>query len=89
MEFLSEQSFLLHRVPTRRPTFESSAAEALSTGVNSGMPFRKERMTRKRVVELVDSGNEMIFGNSLRESPYTSDMMNFAYTSRNERTKSQ
>ena len=31
--------FLLHGVATRRPPFESSAAVALSTGVNSGMPF--------------------------------------------------
>ena len=29
---------LLHRVATRRPPFESSAAVALSTGVNSGVP---------------------------------------------------
>ena len=81
--------FLLHRVTTRRPLSRSSAAVALSAGVNSGMIFRKEVMTRKRALEFVDGGTEMIFGNSLRESLYTSDMMNSAYNSRNERRKSQ
>ena len=81
--------FLLHRVTTRRPLSRSSAAVALSASVNSGMLFRKEVMTRKRALEFVDCGTEMIFGNSLRESPYTSDMMNSAYTSRNESRKSQ
>ena len=81
--------FLLHRVTTRRPPLRSSAAVALSAGVNSGMLFRKELITRRRTVEFVDGGTEMIFGNSLRESLYTSDMMNSAYNSRNERIKSQ
>ena len=36
---LKRVRFLIHRVATRRPPDWSSAAVALSTGVNSGMPF--------------------------------------------------
>ncbi|MCL4358815.1 MAG: hypothetical protein M1463_01170 [Candidatus Thermoplasmatota archaeon] len=38
-------------------------------------PFQKDGMTEKRVGELVHSRTGTIFGNSLRESPYTSDIM--------------
>ncbi|MCL4358851.1 MAG: hypothetical protein M1463_01355 [Candidatus Thermoplasmatota archaeon] len=47
-------------------------------------PFRKDGMTAKMVGELVDSGTEKILGNSLSESPYTGEMMSFAYTYRKD-----
>ena len=36
LSYLKVWRFLIHRVATRRSPFESSAAVALSTGVNSG-----------------------------------------------------
>jgi hypothetical protein len=47
-------------------------------------PFRKEGMTRRNMLELVAKGTEMILSSSLSESPYTGDMMGFAYSSRND-----
>ena len=47
-------------------------------------PFQKDGMTKKRVGELVDRGTGKILGNSLPESPYTDEMMNFAYSSRKD-----
>ena len=44
-------------------------------------PLKKDGMTEKRVGELVDMGTEKVLGNSLPESPYTDEMMNFAYSS--------
>lgn len=41
-------------------------------------------MTEKRVGELVDRGTEKVLGNSLPESPYTSEMMSCAYSSRKD-----
>jgi hypothetical protein len=46
--------------------------------------FRKEGMTRRNMLELVAKGTEMILSSSLSESPYTGDMMVFAYSSRND-----
>ena len=39
-------------------------------------PFKKDGRTRKRTIEVVDEGTEMILSNSLRTDPYTEEMFN-------------
>ncbi|MEM0135167.1 MAG: hypothetical protein QXU18_08095 [Thermoplasmatales archaeon] len=39
-------------------------------------PFRKERLTKKRMIELVEKGTDMILNNSLNDDPYTEEMLN-------------
>lgn len=46
-------------------------------------PFRKKAMTRKRTMELVDAGMKMILEGTLQDSPYSENMMEEAYSSRN------
>ncbi len=46
-------------------------------------PFKKPGMTRKKTLELVDSGTRMILEGSLHDSPYSDNMMEAAYASRN------
>ena len=40
-------------------------------------------MTRKKTLELVDAGTKMIMDCSLQDSPYSENMMQEAYASRN------
>ena len=44
--------------------------------------FGKGGITKKRIIELVHKGTEMIFGNSSPETPYTCDLMRFVYSPR-------
>ena len=46
-------------------------------------PFKKPGMTRKKTLELVDAGTKMIMDSSLQDSPYSENMMQEAYASRN------
>ena len=46
-------------------------------------PFKKPGMTRKKTLELVDAGTKMIMDCSLQDSPYSENMMQEAYASRN------
>jgi len=39
-------------------------------------PFRKEGMTRKETMSLVDKGTDMILNHSLSDQPYTEEMFN-------------
>lgn len=46
-------------------------------------PFKKKGITRKKVLELIDAGTRMILEGSLQDSPYSENMMEAAYASRN------
>ena len=48
-------------------------------------PLRKEGMTREKRIERVDKGTEMIIQGSLHDAPYSDEMMELAYSSRNDR----
>ena len=39
-------------------------------------PFQKDGMTKRRTIEVVDEGTEMILNNSLRNDPYTEGVFN-------------
>jgi hypothetical protein len=51
-------------------------------------PFRKDGMTRKRIIELVDKGTEMIIQGTLHDDPYSDEVMDMAYQSRNDQATS-
>lgn len=44
--------------------------------------FRRLGMTKKRVLELIDAGTKMILDGSLQDSPYSENLMETAYSSR-------
>ncbi len=46
-------------------------------------PFKKNGMTKKRMIELIDRGTKMILDGSLYDSPYSESMMKVAYSSKN------
>ncbi len=46
-------------------------------------PFKKNGMTKKRMIELIDRGTKMILDGSLYDSPYSESMLEVAYSSRN------
>ncbi len=46
-------------------------------------PFKKTGMTKKRTMKLIDTGTKMILDGSLDDSPYSNNMMEAAYASRN------
>lgn len=46
-------------------------------------PFEKLGMTRKKTLELTDTGTKMILEGSLQDSPYSENMMDTTYVSRN------
>ncbi len=43
-------------------------------------PFQKRGVTRKRIIELVERGTEMIIHGSLYDTPYNEEMMDLAYS---------
>jgi hypothetical protein len=46
-------------------------------------PFKKPGMTRKKTLKLIDVGTRVILEGSLQDSPYSENMMEAAYASRN------